>query len=428
MTTQEQTFIDHIYAFARRLLLLRLLNRLIWLVLLILVLWLSVAVADRFFYFSTITRAGLWVIHVGILLYLLGRFLFSPLKDYWRLKPKSDLTQYVRILSKAYNDPHEDLVTAYQLITGRAQQGASGALQRAAIEKILKQYDSLVFGEQAKIRPFLPPLSLTAAVVIGFGLFISLHFTEFKRSTLRLLNPTKAYLPQPEYLLTVSPGDTTVVKGKDLRIIARYQGPSLTACRLVYWQPDRPQNPRVVFMKEKSQVFFYDLKNIRSDLMYAVEAEPRNRHLKDRIFRSPEFKVKMLIPPEVQEVQITVRPPAYTRMPKMVLEKNVGDFSAVAGSRVTVRIRSNKEVLSSAWVGFGSGTKVPFRLRGGSGTAEFFVRSADEYRIFLRDTSALGNPDPITYHIAVLPDDAPRVEIVQPGQDMESVPDAIIPV
>jgi len=427
MTSQEN-FIREIYAFARRLLFYRLLNRLAWFGLLLLVLWLSVVAADQLFYFSQITRWGLWAIHWLVLIYLFWYFLYKPLKELFRLKHHSDLTPYARILSNIYNDPHEDLVTAYQLLTGKAQAGVSEVLKQKAIHAILLNYEQNNLGRQPRIRPFLPSLTIAGSILVSFMIFSVVHFTEFKRSTLRLLNPSQAYLPLPEYTFRVAPGDTTVIKGQNARVIVKYNGPEIQTCKIVYWNATLPENKQITAMRQAQGRYFFDFKNIRSEMVYAVQAEPKNRHLAHDIFTTRDYRINVRIPPEVQEVQITLQPPSYTRMPRTMLEKNVGDFSAVPGTKTVMRIRTNKELLSNAWLEFDAGKPKEIRLRGSSGTAEFFVWQEDSYRIFLQDTSGLKNMEPITYHISLLPDDPPQVEIIQPGQDIESVPDAILPI
>jgi len=427
MNADEQKFLKNLRGFGRRLLWLQLIGGLWRFVLLLLVLWSSVVLADQLFHFSGITRWGLWLVHAAVVAYLFIRLTGGSALQLSRFRTQSDLTPFARYLGRFYPQTGDSIVTAYQLLTGREQKGTSDRLRQGAVRQTLEQLGDLHFNRHLHVRMFLPPALLSVAVLAAVALLVGFHFSEFKRSTLRLLNPAGEYALQPVYEFTVAPGDTSVVRGGTLQITAAYRGPELHSCYLVLQTPAAAQNGRRFKMQKKDSLYTFLLKDIRRDEIYALQGHPLRQNLYDAVFKSALFHIQVRIPPMVTELSVSLRPPAYTQLEVRHLEKNVGDVSGVPGTKVELRAEVNKP-LADARLAFSSGKTRQLHIRGRQLRGGFTIGQEDDYRLVLHDSSGLANQNPIVYHVLPLPDSPPMVDILKPGADVETVPDVILPV
>ncbi len=427
MNNNEQTFLKNLGRFSRRLLWLQLFGGLWRFGLLLLALWSSVALADQLFHFSSLTRWGLWILNAVIVIYVFVRLAGGPLKKLTQFHANSDLTPFARILSSFYPQAGDAIVTAYQLLTGREQSGTSDVLRQNAIRQTLEPLGDQYFSKHLRLRMFLPAPWLSVSVIAAVALLTVFHFSEFKRSTLRLLNPAGEYALQPVYEFSVVPGDTSVVKGSNLHIKAAYRGPQLSACYLVLQKSPAKQNGPRLKMQKKDSLYIIALKDIRQNEIYYLEGLALRQNLYDAAFTSQRFHIQVRIPPLVTELTVSLQPPAYTQMAVQHLEKNVGDVSGVPGAKVQLRATVNK-TLAGAHLAFDSGKTTELHIRGRQVRGAFIIRTEDEYRIVLKDSSGLANRNPIVYHILPLPDSPPTVEIIKPGTDLETAPDVILPV
>ncbi len=153
---------------------------------------------------------------------------------------------------------------------------------------------------------------------------------------------------------------------------------------------------------------FYD---IREPISYRVSTPS---------LRSPWYEITPYIPPTIDETEILIQPPAYTRLPQQTLSE-LADFSAIAGSQIHWKIRS----ASAQSASLETGTD-PLPLE--SAAENTFTRStvaAESFtaRISVRDAENRSARTP-PFQVTVTPDEPPTIEVTHPGQDTEATPDA----
>ncbi|NOY43065.1 MAG: hypothetical protein GXP26_14675 [Planctomycetes bacterium] len=139
--------------------------------------------------------------------------------------------------------------------------------------------------------------------------------------------------------------------------------------------------------------------------------------------------LKVVAPPRVQTVQVTVRPPEYTRLPARRFE--AGE-SLLAGSRLQVEGKIDRKATSVVLRGE-NGLTIPTVLDDGGLT---FRTPPDDWRIessrvvSFEITTAEGlkfrSRRQLT--LEVLPDQSPRVAFVEPTGKLSVSPTAIVPV
>src|SRR5690606_27135102 len=116
------------------------------------------------------------------------------------------------------------------------------------------------------------------------------------------------------------------------------------------------------------------LVNVRRPLRYRVETE----HVTSRW-----YQVDVLERPVMRGLQVTLTYPSYAGLGSRRLEPNVGDVSALAGTRVRLNVGLGGQQLADAYVEFDDGSRVPLEQEDQAGVAEFTLRSRGSYHITL---------------------------------------------
>ena len=155
--------------------------------------------------------------------------------------------------------------------------------------------------------------------------------------------------------------------------------------------------------------FAYQFKEVkRSFEYYAGEQGVESEH----------YRITVVDKPRVAGLKLTFNYPPYTRLKTQVVDENDGNITAIAGTKVKIEARSNKE-LETAELVFSDSTRQPAKIKGNVATGEILVRKDDSYFIELRDGSGNQNQDPIEYRITRIDDQSPLVEILEPGYDQD---------
>ncbi len=420
----KQILIEKIYAFEKKYLRYRAIGSALRFVIAVLLIWLSTALADHVFYFSRITRWGLWGVNVGLTLLLAYRLLVRPMLAYFRLKETDDLTPAIRRITRYFPQVGDDLISAYQLLRGRAQTGISTGLQQAAIQQILEKYKNYDFAERVRFKELVPEWGGLMVLLAGMAVLVIFQGNNIWHSTKRLLNPANPYLQMPAFAFRVSPGDTTLVKGDTFLLKVNYQGPPIKRCLALIKGLKETQT---LTLNGQGTHFYGQLKNVPQNFEYQIAGEPVL--IKDwaPYLHSEIFTVKVITLPVVQTVDITVSPPTYTGLPPGKLERNIGDVSALKGSEIEIRILANKP-LAGAWLVFSWGDTIALKVRQTVAHGQFLLKHEGTYHLILQDTAGYRNRKPIKYRLTLLPDYPPLVEISDPGKNLELPLDAQLPV
>ena len=91
MKPSEKIFLQKIYIFARKERFYTFLGNLLFFLLLLIILWFSVTIADNLFYFSELSRWGLLLINAAVVVLLAKKFLYRSFLNILHLKKNMDL-------------------------------------------------------------------------------------------------------------------------------------------------------------------------------------------------------------------------------------------------------------------------------------------------------------------------------------------------
>lgn len=215
----------------------------------------------------------------------------------------------------------------------------------------------------------------------------------------------------------VQPGDIELPIGENLSISAEFIGRLPRDSSLEWRRANGGQWHAVAMARDDAGRAHGILEEVREDLVYRVSAARA---------RSDEFRIHAYVPPSINDLAIDVQYPEYTGLePRNWKQPNL---SVVRGSRLQWTIDSSGDI-AKARMRFASLPGFELKPAGSNiWTAGFTPKQDLYYWIDLLDRNERrgGNRQP--HQVAVVPDEKPEAEIVEPGGDIRADPFESVPV
>jgi len=415
--------IRKIVLFQRKNLAFRIITGFIHFIIFLFIIWLSTFLADSVFYFKTEVRWFILILNSSITIYLLYNYFFSSIIEYILLSEKKDLTPVTKTIGEYFPPIADRLTNIYQLIISDPP-GSSLSIKQYAIGQFAERISSTNFAKKLRLKDYFMPFSFTLPVLLGSVLLILTLGGRLSLSAKRVLNPAGEYAFVPEYIFSVNPGDARIITGKSLEVIVTYQGPEVEKC--VFWYHNQGEkNLHSKALSKGPNSYHLQLDNVRKSFDYYIQAiSTFPAEWQDKLV-SKKFLVETLIPPVVNEIQVEIQPPHYTKLPKQYLELNIGDIITYPGSKINISALANKN-LKKAQIVFSDADKKNCKMQGNKFSYAFTINSDQSYSFYITDFEDLPNQDPIEYSITVLVDQFPFVEILEPGEDIEIAADGAV--
>ena len=210
----------------------------------------------------------------------------------------------------------------------------------------------------------------------------------------------------------VQPGNARILAGRPLTITARVHagGAALALAKPVLVVSAGAEERRVE-MTSAPEGFAYTFESVDRSFRYKVVAGAAS---------SADHAITALFAPRVKRIDLEYQYPSFTGVPPRA-EEGGGDIYAPAGTRVRVRVHTDKPVVSGE-LGMGSGTPALRNAGERMLEADLVVARDDSYRIRLRDADGLASDGDSEYFIRVMEDRPPDVRILQPSSDQGITP------
>ena len=140
------------------------------------------------------------------------------------------------------------------------------------------------------------------------------------------------------------------------------------------------------------------------------------------------WSVKVVPPPTLTALSVSVTPPAYTRIAPATLAPGNTQVRAVVGSRVDLQGTVNK-ALTSAVLRVGEGTNAgTVILTDRMVFASLPVAASASFWFELLDTEGFKNQEIVRYDLRSVADEAPRVAFEEPTNDRDVPTKAVVPI
>ncbi|NKB67129.1 MAG: hypothetical protein GKR89_08720 [Candidatus Latescibacteria bacterium] len=366
---------------------------------------------EALLYLAPAGRGGLG----AVLALLLILTLIAYLRPRWKRWPLAHFGHYVEVRL-----PHlqQRLTSALELgPSPRARQLYSTALLKATIAEAK---DLL---QQAPIRPLLPLQTIgqqarrlglaTGLVAVAMALFHPYLLPALHRC----LHPGTQFERPPSVHISVSPGNTTLLKGEDLALQITFTGTAPRTASLERRESPQDSWGRREIAVARAASITHRLHQVKQSFSYQLVA-PQGR--------SPIYRVEVIEPPSVEALHLEYHYPEYSGLAPRI-DHESGDIAALVGTLVRFEISSNKSLAAAALV-VDDSLRQKARIEGSKAFVEWRIDRDRHYLIELQDNAGIFNQEPIRYAIQATVDAYPQVSLVEPGRDMDLPEDQLVPL
>ena len=241
---------------------------------------------------------------------------------------------------------------------------------------------------------------------------------------LRLFDPWGDHPPYSRHTFEVDPGDTEVVYGDSVTLLARVAGAPVEQLDLVVRQADAAEEALPMF-QESDGSWRGQLTDVTAPLTYWVRAGRARSH---------RFRASVIFTPRIESLTVRVTPPAYTNRPAVEGPLPQGGIAGLPGSEVRIAVQSNRplsrgELRISPEAGDPRTLVAQPAADAPTGVAwQFVLREAGSLRLRVVDVQGERSAAEISAPLVLLEDRQPFVRIAQPMAESFSTPDIVMPV
>ncbi len=299
---------------------------------------------------------------------------------------------------------------------------SSPALINDSMNRIGNAFNSYNFNKSIDYKPVrrlgkMSALFLTA--VFGISVLTS---GSLYTSAYRLAHPAKEFPIPASFTFTVFPGSVELIRGEPLRIVVNVDGEIPGSIKLYTQQNGKANLDSRDLENSENGSFTFDLAGVNEPFDYYVQGRDNDVSFLGRTIESDIFSVTVIHRPMVRMLNVLLDHPAYSGIGSNFLEENIGDISAVKGTRARIELSLNKPV-AEALLQFNDGTTIPFSVNDMKAVASFSIDRSVRYTFALKDNKGITNSDPIEYKVTALDDAYPLLRLTSPGEDTDLTED-----
>ncbi|MBN2572714.1 MAG: hypothetical protein JXA68_11340, partial [Ignavibacteriales bacterium] len=356
--------------------------------------------------FNSTIRTILFFSAILLLVFFTVYFLVLPLFSNFNRMKKPNYFLVANKIGRHYSNIKDDLLNSLQLVKEKSSSVYSQDLVDGAFEKVYNKSKDLNFNEivnfsSSKIR------FKNTAIVLGIVLLFFVLLPGFRFAAYRIINFQKEFTPPPKIIFEISPGNAKITKGDDLNIFIRTKGEKTNKIKLAIKFEEQSEFENYQLISDSSGSFSYRMNNVRNTFDYYAFVDN---------IESEEFTVEVINRPAINNFDVIVTPPSYSKQ-QQIVQKDNGNITALLGSNVQIKLQSTNQ-LQSATIEFDDSTNAKFNTKDNNANINFRIRKEINYRIILKDKEGNENLDPITYSIKPLFDEMPEIQMIEPNQNV----------
>jgi len=375
------------------------------------------SIAEEVFHFGSTVR-GIFF-YVGLLLNF-GVGILFVLRPFLKItgavhtKTEEEISEHI---GNFFPQIKDKLHNAIQLVREREKSLYSPELIDASlfdVYAIIEPLDFLSSVDTTRLKSIRKKFTYAFA---GAAILVLISPVNFYSAFNRVLDYSHNYNSQSKFIFHVEPGNKEIVRGESVpvKVTLEQSGISLpnfssTTLTLFKRQQGQAKYETQTLKADRNGAFITEFSLIKNSLWYYAEFENE---------KSGEFSISVLDKPIVRSFHLKLTPPRYTKLPEKELEENSGDVSAYKGTKISLHLTSSKE-LKTGTIQFSDSSSLPMNVKGKQADIAFPLIAEKQYHVELEDENSLRNDNPITYRLAIIPDEFPTATIVIPGKNIDA--------
>jgi hypothetical protein len=307
----------------------------------------------------------------------------------------------------------------------------SGAESPNAIGEYLRR-EAVALGRQAAagvaagpvVRPGLVRAAVGAVLLtLAWAVLIGLEPGLWRAVRPRLTDPRGDHPPFSRLQFDVKPAQAEVLYGGNVEVRAVVSGIPVDRLWLVARTASNETRASMFLATDKT--FFQTLANLR---------EPTEYYVTDGRARSRRFPIRLRYTPQITLVEVTTEFPSYTGRPARTVTLADEAKALPADTVVKFRVASNRPLregtLTLTPVLGGKPRDVQLTTESSANVVagQFTLTEATAFAVAVRDTEGLAGAETRSGRFNVLPDERPRLFVLEPGRDAVATPFFKVPV
>jgi hypothetical protein len=318
-----------------------------------------------------------------------------------------------RVATRADVQPLDDVLVS---AVDAGASGETGDFRRLVMESAVRRLEAVSAASIVTTRALGRAALSAAAGVIVIAASVAVAWPMLTRAS---ETAWITIFPQ-SILVEVLPGDVRVPVGQPLTIRASVRASSRFLTRFTpRLTVEAGRELRTVAMAPDGAGFQFVFESIDRTFQYRVTAGSR---------RSADYTVTALVGAQVERIDLRYEYPAFANLPPRE-ERDGGDIYGPAGTKVHVRVHTDKPVASGQMVlglgpaGAAADRHVVLRRTGDRVVEGDLVLARDDsYRVGLADLDGLRTAGDTEYFLRVMDDRPPDVRILRPAGDQQITP------
>jgi len=356
--------------------------------------------------FSSDARTILFYSFLIVTTLTIGLYVALPfIKDFiYYIHP--DYVETAAKIGAHYPEIKDELANAVQLINEN-NTNYSNQLVDAAFKNVYSKVEKLNFNavvdftSTKKLWRFCLMIFIATMILV---FFVPSLYT----AAIRFLNYNKNYTSPPKFVFEIAPGNKEITKGDNMTITVKAIGEQPKEISLLEKSEEQTEFSEKILSPDSLGGYTYYINNVKNSLEYFAAAEN---------ITSGKYKISVINRPIISSIDLTIAPPAYTRLPEQT-QKDNGNVTALIGSKIKLTMNSSRE-LSSAVIMFGDSTSKKMSAVSTKASVDFIVTKETDYSLLISDVQDNTNINPITYSIKTLADENPSIEMISPNENIK---------
>jgi len=383
-------------------------------------LWLTVAAVEAGLWMQPGPRTALVAVVGAAVLGLFAAYVARPLLRLAGFLEQPSDEEAARRVGRHFPERVADrFVNLLQLAGGHGSNSdGSPALADHAVTRLGREVDGVDFEAMEDFSRARRASRWAVVPVAGLLLFLLAAPSAFLDASGRLLAPTAHFQRPAPFQLSVTPGEADLVTGDSLTVTVRAepiaQAGALPSTVTLQTQRGDEEHVKEVTLSptDSSKTRFrYVFTGARRDFRYRAAAEANGRPL-----RTAWHEARVAERPQVNRLQLTLDPPAYSDLPERELAPGTGDVSALPGTEVSVNAQLAGPSPRRALLRFSGGDVDTLSVEDGVAQGRFTLPAErGSYHLALTSASGAQNAAPIEYQLQPTSDAAPTVSLTAPA-------------
>lgn len=390
----------------------------------------TVVAADNLLQMDTLGRLFLALVLWGTLaVALLGLVVRRCLED-----RRDDF--FAALVEQKHPELHNQLINALQLGRGN-QNGHSPRLIEAIVDDAANATADLEMNNSLDSKPVKRASLLALVAVLAIAVYAAAFAPRFANGLARVLRPVADIPPYSATIVTIKGQGENVAEGEPISVEARLSGDVIPSSAKLHRRTSEGASWQSVAMQPDStaaDTFRFTVPQASESFEYFVTAGDG---------RSSKRRLQVVKRPQVENVGLVYKLPAYTAAKDRQLAKSDGEITGLPGTTVEVELKATK-ALKEATLSLEDGKVIALHQAGDARTwqgslflwnrilnlpVEYAgqpVTAPTRYQVKLRDTDGYDNGDPLWRSIALAKDQPPTVVLSAPGRDLQAQPGATV--